>query len=253
MTLPESVRRTRRPGNYVLGRAVLSGKFSAPANEPPADIDPPADDDSGKDKPEDKKFTQADLNKIGAKQKAEGRAAAEKAVVDLLGCTPAEAAEIVKKHREAEDATKSEAEKEKAKAGQATAAAEKAKADAEQAKHESLIERALLRSGFTADDSDEGQKRLTRVRKMITVEVGASFEDVLDDVKDVKTDFPALFAEQDPKDDGKKRRLPNSDPSGKPPRPTGGEDKYDAGAKRFAEANKKRQRYNPLAKNTQDA
>lgn len=248
MTLPKSVRRTRRPGNYVLGRAALSGKFSVPANEPPAEGDP-KDDDSGKDKPEDKKFTQADLNKIGAKQKAEGRAAAEKAVVDLLGCTPAEAAEIVKKHREAEDATKSEAEKEKAKAGQATAAAEKAKADAEQAKHESLIERALLRSGFTADDSDEGQKRLTRVRKMITVEVGASFEDVLDDVKDVKTDFPALFAEQDPKDSGKKPgRLPNSDPSGKPPRPTGGEDKYDAGAKRFAEANKKRQGYNPLAK-----
>jgi hypothetical protein len=251
MTLPKSVRRTRRPGNYVLGRAVLSGKFSVPVNEPSADPDPSPDDDSGKDKAGEKKFTQADLNKIGAKQKAEGRAAAEKAVVDLLGCTPAEAAEIVKKHREAEDATKSEAEKEKAKASQAASAAEKAKADAEQAKHESLIERALLRSGFTADDSDEGQKKLTRVRKMITVEVGASFEDVLEDVKDVKADFPALFAEQqDPKDDGKKKpgKLPNSDPAGKPPAPKGGEDKYDAGRKRFEEQAKLHRGYNPLEK-----
>jgi hypothetical protein len=253
MTLPESVRRTRRPGNYVLGRAALSGKFSVPANEPPAEVDPP-DDDSGKEKSADKKFTQADLNKIGTKQKAEGRAAAEKAIADQLGCTPAEAKAIIDAHNKAEDEKKSEAEREKDKASKAATEAEKAKADAEQAKHESLIERALLRSGFTADDSEEGQKRLTRVRKMITVEIGASFEDVLNDVKDVKTDFPALFAEQDPKDSGKKPgRLPNSDPSGKPPRPTGGEDKYDAGAKRFAEANKKRQGYNPLAKKAQDA
>ena len=248
MTLPESVRRNRRPGNYVLGRVACSGKFSAPANEPPADPDPKPDDDSGKVKPEDKKFTQADLNKIAAKEKAAGKRAAAQELADQLGVPLDRAKEIVAAAVEAEDAKKSEAEKEKAKASQAATEAEKAKADAEQAKHESLIERALLRSGFTADDSDEGQKRLTRVRKMITVEVGASFEDVLDDVKDVKTDFPALFAEQDPKDGGKTPKVPNSDPKGKPPKPTGGEDKFDAGKKRFKESQNKHRGFNPLEK-----
>lgn len=242
MALPKSVRRTGRTGNYVLGRAALSGKFSVSAGEPPADPDPKSDD-SG-DKPEDKKFTQADLNKIGAKQKAEGRAAAEKAVIELLGCTPAEAAEIVKKHRETEDATKSEAEKERAKAAEERKAAEVAKREAATEVHEARIERALAAEGFAGDD-----KKLSRVRKMITVESGATYEDVLADVQDAKTEFPEIFAGKTPGDDGKKPgKLPGSDPAGRPPKPTGGEDLYAAGAKRFEEQQAKRTARNPLIK-----
>lgn len=245
MTLPESVRRNRRPGNYVLGRVAMSGKFSVPADEPPADTDP-KDDDSGKDKSDEKKFSQADLNKIAAKQKAEGKAAAEKAVIDLLGCTPAEAAEIVKKHREAEDANKSEAEKALQKAQQEREAAEAAKREAASEVHEARIERALAAEGFAGDD-----KKLARVRKMITVEVGATYDDVLADVQDAKKEFPEIFAGKTPEGDGKKPgKLPSSDPAGRPPKPNGGEDKYDAGAKRFEEMNKKRRGVNPLAKQT---
>ena len=253
MTLPKSVRRTRRTGEYVLGRAVLSGKFSAPAPEPAPDPDPVPDDDSkGKSDDDQKTISQKDLSRLLAREKGEGRRAAEKALADQLGLPVAEAKKIIDAHNKAQDEKKTEAEREKDKASQAATAAEQAKAEAEQAKHESLIERALLRSGFTADDSDEGQKKLTRVRKMITVEVGASFEDVLADVKDVKTDFPALFAAKDPgDDDGRKPgKLPGSDPAGRPPKPKGGEDKYDAGAKRFEEMNKKRRGVNPLAKQT---
>lgn len=245
MTLPKSVRRAKRTGEYRLARAALSGKFSLPANEPPADPvpkpdDPKPDDDSAK------KFTQADLNKIGTKQKAEGRAAAEKAVIELLGCTPAEAAEIVKKHREAEDATKSEAEKELAKAATERKAAEDAKREAAAEVHEARIERALAAAGFAGDE-----KKLARVRKMITVEVGTDYADVLADVQEAKKEFPEIFTSSTPKDDGKKPgKLPNSDPSGRPAKPNGGEDKYDAGAKRFEEANKKRQGYDPFAKTT---
>jgi multidrug efflux pump subunit AcrA (membrane-fusion protein) len=243
MTLPESVRRSRRPGTYVLGRAALSGKFSAPAPEPTPEPDPVPDDDSGK--PAGKTFTQAELNKIAAKQKAEGKAAAEKAIADLLGCTPAEAAEIVKKQREAEDATKSEAEKERQTAAKERAAAEAAKREAAVEVLEARIERALAAEGFAGDD-----KKLARVRKMITVETGATYEDVLADVQDAKKEFPEIFAGKTPEsDDGKKTgKLPSSDPAGRPPKPKSGEDLYAAGAKRFEEQLAKRTARNPLLK-----
>lgn len=244
MTLPGSVRRTKRPGNYVLGRVACSGKFSQPADEPPADTDP-KDDDSGKDKPAEKTFTQAEVNKMTAKEKGEGRRAAEKALADQLGVSLAEAAEIIKKHREAEDAAKSEAEKERAAAAKEREAAEAAKREAATEVHEARIERALAAEGFAGDD-----KKLARVRKMITVEVGATYDDVLADVKEAKTEFPEIFAGKTPEGDAGKKtgKLPSSDPAGRPPTPKGGEDKYAAGANRFAEANKKRQGFNPLAK-----
>lgn len=244
MTLPKSVRRTQRPGNYVLGRVAISGKFSQPVNEPPAGGDP-AQDDGDKDKPDgdQKTISQSDLSRLLAREKGEGKRAAEKAIAELLGCTPAEAAEIVKKHREAEDSTKSEAEKERQKAAEERKAAEAAKQEAAVEVHEARIERALAAEGFAGDD-----KKLGRVRKMVTVEVGATYEDVLADVKDAKTDFPELFTGKAPEgDDGKKPgKLPSSDPAGRPPKPTGGEDMYAAGQKRFEAT--KRTAYNPFAK-----
>ena len=70
--------------------------------------------------------------------------------------------------------------------------------------HEARIERALANSGFVADETDEGKRRLSRVRKMITVEVGATYEDVLADVQDAKKEFPEIFAGKTPEGDGKK-------------------------------------------------
>jgi len=245
MTLPESVRRTGRPGNYVLGRVGCSGKFSQPADEPPADD--PKDDDSGKDKKDSdqKTISQSDLSRLLAREKGEGKRAAEKAIADQLGVSVAEAKKIIDAAKEAEDAKKSEAEKEREAAAKEREAAEAAKRAAAVEVHEARIERALAAEGFAGDD-----KKLGRVRKMITVEVGASYEDVLADVKDAKTDFPELFAAKTSGgDDGKKPgKLPSGDPAGRPPKPTGGEDAYAAGQKRFEEAQKKRQGFNPLAK-----
>lgn len=194
-----------------------------------------------------KKFTQADLKRIAAKEKAEGKRAAEKALADSLGVSLDEAKKIIAKHRETEDANKSEAEREREKAKQEREAAEAEKREAAAEKHEARIERALVAAGFSGDD-----KRLARVRKMVTVEVGASYDDVLADVNEAKTEFPELFTSKTP-DDGKDKRdgkLPSSDPNGKPPPPKGGEDSYAAGQKRFAAKKAKRPTFNPLAKTT---
>jgi hypothetical protein len=250
MTLPESVRRNRRPGNYKLGRVALSGKFSVPADEPPADDDSKGDDGAkGKTDGDEKTIKQSDLSRLLAREKGEGKRAAEKAIADALGVPLDTAKDIIKRHREAEDANKSEAEKERAAAAKEREAAEEAKREAAVEVHEARIERALAAEGFTGDE-----KKMTRVRKMVTIEVGATYEDVLADVKDAKKDFPELFIAKDPAgDDGKKPgKLTNSDPAGRPPKPNGGEDKYDTGAKRFAERNQKHRGLNPLAKK-QDA
>lgn len=250
MKLPNTMRRIERNGTtYVLRRAAISGKFSAPAEEPPAG-DPPPDTGSAGDKDKsaegEKKFTQADVNKFATREKAEGKRAAEKALAESLGVSIEEAKKIIVKHQETEDATKSEAERERAAAVKEREAAEAAKREATAERHEAQIERALTKEGFDGDE-----KKLARVRRMITVEVGATYEDVLADVQEAKTDFPELFASKAPEDkDGKPgtRKLPSSDPSGKPPKPSGGEDAFAAGQKRFEEEAKKRRGYNPLAK-----
>lgn len=249
MKLSKSIRKNGLTRIYVPGMVAASGKFSQAAGEPPAGGAPAAGGEPGSGgEPgagggaNDKTFSQADLTRVAAKEKAEGRAAAEKAIAEQLGCTPAEAAEIVRKSREAEDKTKSEATLEREKATKEREAAEAAKGEADAEKHAARIERALAKLGFTGKDEDSD-----RVQRMVTVEVGASYEDVLKDVTELKKTLnPELFGE---KTGGKPGgRLPGGDPKGGAPKPTGGEDSYAAGQRRFEERKKARSTFNPLAK-----
>lgn len=237
---------------YVLGKAALVGRFTQPAPEVPAAppvVDPPVVP------VEDKTFTQAQLNAISAREKAQGKAAgkaeAEQAMADMLGVSIEEAKAIIAERKTAEDAKKSDADKDREKAAKVLADAEKAKADAALETHAARVERALAREGLVTDDTDEGRKKFERVQRLVTVEVGASLEDVLADVQSVKADFPELFGgAKTVEGDGKKPKgkLPNSDPAGKPKAPNGGEDKYAAGANRFAEEQTRHRGYNPLEK-----
>lgn len=254
MKLPKPGRKIIRNGRtYVMGRAALTGlSESAPetgggSGAGSGGAEPPA---------EPKTFTQEELNRIAAREKAQGKAAgkaeAEAALAQTLGVSVEEAKAIIAKNQEAENAKKSEAEKDREKAAKERTEAEKAVAEANAAKHAAFIERALANQGFTSEDDEAGQKKLARVQRLVTVEVGASYEDVLADVQSVKADFPELFGTK--QDDGKgdkdkpKGKLPNSDPAGKPAKPTGGEDKMEAGRKRFQELAGKHRGFNPLEK-----
>lgn len=242
----------RNGRTYVLGRAALTGRSDGPpegGNGGAGGGEP-----EGGEGAKDKTFTQEQLNKFLAKEKAQGKAAgkaeAERALAETLGVSVEEAKAIISKAKEAEDATKSEAEKERAKAAKEREAAEAEKRAAANERLEAQIERALARSGLDFDESAEGQKKLARVRKMVTVEAGATYEDVLADVTDIKAEFPELFGSKAAGGEGDKPKgkLPNSDPSGKPPKPAGGEDKFAAGQKRFEEQAAKHRGFNPLEK-----
>lgn len=235
---------------YVLGKAALVGRFSQPAPEVPA---VPAGDSPAV--PEGKTFTQEQLNEYLAKEKRQGKAAgkaeAEQALAATLGVSIEDAKAIIAKNKEAEDSKKSEADKDREAAAKQRTEAERAVAEANTEKHAARIERALAASGFVADETDEGRKKSSRVQRLVTAEVGASYEDVLGDVQSVKSDFPELFstkAEGDGKEKPKGGKLPNSDPAGKPGKPNGGEDKFAAGQKRFEENVAKNRGYNPLEK-----
>lgn len=251
MKLSKTNRKSGRTGTYVLGRAAISGKFSQPANEPPAGGAPAGGGTGGGDgggEPKtgtgdgDKTLTQAEVNRIAAREKAEGKAAAERAITELLGCTPAEAKAVLDKSREADEAKKTEAEKDREKAAQERAEAEKAKADAARETHAARIERALAALGFTGDEAAS-----RRAHGMVTVAVGASYEDVLSDVTELKKTLnPELFGEKAGKPTG--RGLPNGDPKGAGGKPPAGEDAYAAGQRRFQERRESRKAYNPFAK-----
>lgn len=236
-------------------RHSIPGLFSAPANEPPADQgkDKGTDagkDDEGKDGDNKPTFTQADLNRIGKKEKEAGKRAAAEEFATQLGVPLEEAKKILADHKAAEDAKKSEADRLKDAAEADKREAEKNKSTTASEIRGARIERALAAAKFPKIDDDAATAKVVR---MIDVPLDASLDDVKEAVAELAKEFPALFAEV--KDDGKGKppRLPGSAPSGKPPAPVGdNEGGLAAGARRFKEQAAKRTGFNPLAKK-QDA
>lgn len=202
--------------------------MSTAATEPVVET-PPAGTTSTDDKPV-KTFTQDEVTAIATREKDEGRRSAEAAVAKELGVSVAEAKKILKDHAAAEDAKKTEADKAREAAEAEKTEAEKAKAAAATEIFETRLERAFLKEGLALDDT-----KVARVRRMVSVEAGASFDDVLKDVQAIKAEFPALF-------DGSGAgtpKAPNGDPVGSPPKPKPGEDKFAAGAARAAKYGKR--------------
>lgn len=244
MKLPNVRRKISADGSVYLVRRTLSGKFSAPANEPPAGD--PAGGQGGagggtepnKGGAEDKTFTQADLNRIGAKEKAEGKAAAERAIAESLGVSIEDAKVIIAKSKEAEDQKKSEADKDREAAAKERAEAEKTRKDVARELHEARVRTAFAAAGFTGDED-----ALKRAMKAVTVDEGASADDITADVKELKKTLnPELFGS---KKAGGGGRLPGGDPKGGTPPPAGGEDAMSRGAQRFAAKQAKRPGYTP--------
>lgn len=163
-------------------------------------------------------FTQEDLNRIAAREKDEGKRAALSEVAKTLGCTVEEAADIIKRSKEADDAQKTEAQRAKEAAERAKAEADEEKAQAAREKHIVRVERALLKAGVP-------DAKIERVARMMDVEVGAEPEKLDEAAKALKKDFPELFATGS-------GGTNDSDPPGSPPKPKIKDDKFNAGAER---------------------
>lgn len=132
-------------------------------------------------------FTQADLDRIATREKAQGRRAAEDDIAKDLGVSLDEAKRILAEARERDEKQKTEAQRAKEAADAEKAAAEAAKAEAARERHEARVERALVAAGVSDD------KRLGRLARLIEVEVGAELDDVKAAVADLHKEMPELF------------------------------------------------------------
>lgn len=174
------------------------------------------------------RFTQDDLNRVGSREKKEGREAALKEFAAKLGIESLdEAAKIIKEHKDRQDQEKSEAQLAREAADKEKAEALKEKADANRERHEARVERHLLRAGVPEGEGDTAGVALARVARMLDVEVGADAEAITEAVEELKKDFPALFTPSEKKEEeGSKNQ--NSDPGNKPKKPPSSTSKDNA-------------------------
>lgn len=172
----------------------------------------------------DKVFTQEELNRIAAREKAQGRAAAEKQLAEDLGVTIEEAKAIITAHREQEEANKTEHQKAMEDAAERQRKADEAAATAQQTTHEATVERLLVRAGANPD-------LLDRAARSMLLEVGADEATVNAEIDKLKNEVPSFFG-------GGKQPPPSSTPGGSPP--PGGQ-KIKTALERGAERAKARQ------------
>jgi hypothetical protein len=163
----------------------------APDPEDPPKEDPPADPP--------KTYTQAELDRMLAREKDQGGRAGEKALLKKLGLpedTKPEAVKAILDEKKAEDdKQKSEAARAKEAADAAKAASDKEKADAATERHQAAVERHLVRAGVGAGETDDVKlaKAIERAAKLVEVEKGADPEAIAAAVADLKKDMPTLF------------------------------------------------------------
>lgn len=203
--------------------------MGAEGENDPKPPDPPAPKQGDPDEP--KTLSQDEVNRIAAREKQQGREAAMREVSDQLGVPVEEAKRIIDAAQAAKDAQKTEAERarDEAEAEKAAAAADRQTAAREI--HESRVDRALLFAGYDATADEEGEK-LTRLRRMVNVEPGATLEDVQADVAKIAEGFPELFARKGGGTPPAPPRAPSTTPGGTPPKRQAPEGAMARGAER---------------------
>lgn len=201
-----------------------------PAPPPP----PPAP--SAPEPPAPKSFTQEDVNAIATRAAAEAERKARQAVADSLGVSLEDAAAIVKRQQEADQAALTEAQRAQQEAetlrSQAAAEANQARQDRNDARAERLLSAAA--------PSLEGDA-LSTVRGMLQIPTDTAPE-ALDgviqaEIERVKGVLPALFSSQTPPppNGGTPPPAPSGVGGPPPPSPSGQQATgLDAGAARFA-------------------
>ena len=165
-----------------------------------------------------KVFSQEDLNRIAAREKAQGRAAAEKQLAEDLGVPLEEAKAIITAHREREDAQKTEHQKAMEDVVERQRKADEAAATASRTTHQATVERLLVRAGANPD-------LLDRAARSMVLEVGADEATVTAEIDKLKDEVPSFFG-------GGRTPPPSSSPGGSPP--PGGQ-KVKTGLERGAE------------------
>jgi hypothetical protein len=167
---------------------------------------PDADEDKDKDADKDKgkTYTQAEVDRLTSREKDQGervgKAQGMRDALTALGVDPdkvkvEDLASTLKKALDADEATKTEAQREKDAAAAEKLAATREKESAALERHAAAVERALIRAGVGADEDDDDKRDalITRAAKLVEAEQGADAAKIKTAVEDLKKDMPALF------------------------------------------------------------
>lgn len=152
--------------------------------------------------PTDKTFTQADLDRVGRKEKDEGKRAALNELTAKWGMSIEEAEAALTKFKEADDKAKSDAQKAKEKADKDAKAAAEALQEAKKKAHEAEVFKVLARSGMPID------KISNRRINSVEVEVGADENAIKDAVEALKKEEPTWFVVADEDDPNANKQKP---------------------------------------------
>jgi colicin import membrane protein len=172
---------------------------------------------------------QEQISSIAAREKDEGRRAAEKAIAEKLGVTVDEAAQIIADAKARDEAQLSEAQKAQKRAEAEAAKAANAIAKASELELQLKVKLALISEGVPAE-------RLDAVSRLVDATTDADEKAIAGAVSAAKQANPWAFEESAAAGDGGEgekppaKKPPASDPPGKPPaKPKGGEGAYDRG------------------------
>jgi len=176
-----------------------------------------------------KSFTQDDLNRVGTKERRQGKAAGQRELLESLGVESAEDLHaIVEARREQEEADKSELTRAQEGAAKAEANASAAFREAEAARHEANVMMALLQAG-------SGTEHVMDLIPMVKANVGANTEELGEAITAMKEKFPALFEQSGGTDqaDGDTGGNPDSETGKGPKKKTTGQSPQDRARERL--------------------
>lgn len=242
MSLPNLIGRTERDGRSYWRfddgtmLPVVSGG-DGPTADPPAPVVPPAPET-----PAGRTFSQDEVTRMLAAEKAQGERAAERALLAQFGVEkPEDVKTILEAHRAAEDARRTETQRAEAAAVEAKRLADADRAAAASDRKAAAIERALAGSGLQLPEkADEAAAALASAVRLVDLDGEPTPEAVKTAVDKVKATFPSLFAPAG-------RTIPNSDPTGRQQRQGGAPTGVAAGRERARQEREEAQkRGNPL-------
>lgn len=187
---------------------------------------PPVDAGS---KGSDKTLSQSDVDRIVQERVGETKRKTQEDLAKQLGVSVEEAKKIIEEHQKQQDKDKSDAQIAREAADREKAEAGDEKQSAALERHNAAVERQLIRALPKDLDDEALDAKLTRLSRLIDVEVGASTEDIKKAVEALKKDEPLLFGAPEEKGKG---GAPGSDPKGTPPKSKGSEDAFARGAER---------------------
>jgi hypothetical protein len=198
---------------------------------------------------EGKTFTDEQLDRIIGKRAKEAektaKQATETAIAEQLGVSIEEAKKIIDASREADEAKKSEIDKLKEQNESIKKDGETKVSEVQREHHIDRVKLNLIRAGValpedTTENPDASDKALDRVVGLVSVPIGASVEEIKDNIAELKIEFASLFAQPEKKEDPQPGN-PGSHPSGAPRKPVLNNESFsDLGARLAKENNAKR-------------